>query len=102
MRIYLSAGLAEVEVLAAGTEISAQRFVPSSEDEAEEFESFSEAAALGGVVVSADVGDPDAPVTLAEVASFHLDVDGSGDLAWYATQEVDAVLLIMRNTASEA
>ena len=36
--------------------------------------------------------DPDDPFTLAQVASFHLDADGSGDLAWYAPQELDQVI----------
>lgn len=100
MRIYLPAGLTELEQLAAGEPMSAAAYVPESEDEEAEFAAFSEASDHGAVVVSADVPGPDAPVTLAEVASFHLDLDGSGDLAWFATQEIDAVLLAMRNTAS--
>jgi hypothetical protein len=53
-------------------------------------------------VAAAELNDPDGPATLADVASFHLDVDGTGDLAWYATQEIDAVLrtLQTRGTAS--
>ena len=31
-------------------------------------------------------------MTLDDIVSFHLDIDGTGDLAWYATQEIDAVL----------
>ena len=41
-------------------------------------------------------------MTLAKVASFHVDLDASGDLAWFATQEVDAVLLALRNTAPKS
>ncbi len=53
-------------------------------------------------MAAAEVDDPDGPVSLDEVVSFHLDVDGSGDLAWYATQEIDAVLSALAgpNTAS--
>ena len=99
MRIYLSAQLADIESLASGGAVGATRVIPTSEDEEDEFEAFSEAANHAAVVIAADVSHPDAPVALADVASFHVDLDESGDLAWYATQEIDAVLLVLRNTA---
>lgn len=102
MRIYLSAALSDLEALAGGGAIDPSRVIPAGEDEEAEFEAFSEASAGAAAVVAADVDHSDAPVTLAEVASFHVDLDGTGDLAWFATQEIDAVLLAVRNTASEA
>jgi hypothetical protein len=30
------------------------------------------------------------------VASLHLDADGSGDMAWYAPQELDEVIGLLR------
>lgn len=99
MRIYVPAGLEEIERLATGGTVTAQAIVPASEDEDDEFVAFGEAAAIGPVVVSADVDTPETPVTLDAVAAFHLDIDDSGDLAWFATQEIDAVLLALRDTA---
>lgn len=101
MRIYLAATRADVEKLAAGGAVTAQAFTPESEDEAAEFVAFGEAAEHGAVVISADVASHDEPVTVDKVAAFHVDVDGSGDLAWFATQELDAVLLAMRSRASD-
>lgn len=95
MRIYVSATLADLEALAGGGAIDAARVIPASEDEEAEFEAFCEAAVGAAAVVAADVDSQDAPVTLAEVASFHVDLDGTGDLAWFATQEMDAVLLAL-------
>jgi len=102
MRIYLPAKLDDVERLASGGVVTAEVFTPEAEDEDAEFAAFEEAAAHGAVVISADVGSPEEPVTMDKVASFHVDVDGSGDLAWFATQEIDAVLLALRSTAPEA
>lgn len=99
MRLYLPAGLADLETLVAGNAIDASRVIPTSEDEEAEFEAFSQASDGAVVVVSADVDAPDSPVTLADVASFHVDLDGSGDLAWYATQEIDAVLFTLKGRA---
>ena len=58
---------------------------------------------LGGagrrVVVVADVPDPDGGVPLRDVVAVHADpadrpagADPDDDLAWYATQEIDAIL----------
>lgn len=102
MRIYLPAGLGEIEALASGGAVSGQAVVPATEDEDDEFVAFHEASTYGPVVISVDLDGPELPVTLDTVAAFHLDIDGSGDLAWFATQEIDAVLLVLRNTASEA
>jgi hypothetical protein len=100
VRIYLPASLGDVETLAAGGALTTQAFTPATEDEDAEFAAFGEAAEHGVAVISADVATRGEPVTMDSVASFHVDVDGSGDLAWFATQEIDAVLLALRSTAS--
>lgn len=99
MRIYLPVDIDELELLNQDSAIEATRFVPEDEDEESEFSAYSAAAAEGRVVVSADVPSLDAPVTLAEVAAFHVDLDGSGGLAWFATQEIGAVLAALRAAA---
>lgn len=99
MRIYLPVDIADLELLDRDSAIEVTRFVPEDEDEESEFSAFSAAAANGRAVVSADVPSLDVPVTLAEVAAFHVDLDGSGDLAWFATQEIGAVLAALRAAA---
>jgi hypothetical protein len=44
------------------------------------------------VAAAAELDDPDGPVTLDDIASLHVDLDDSGDLAWFATQEIAAVV----------
>ena len=44
------------------------------------------------VVIAADIDNEFEPLTLKQVASFHVDADGTGDLAWYATQELPFLL----------
>lgn len=102
MRVYLAVSLDELKALAAGHAVTATAFVAASEDEEDELAALEEASENGVAVVAADLDDPDGPVTLVEAASIHVDVDGSGDLAWYATQEIDAVLHTLEdgNTAS--
>ncbi len=71
-------------------------YASASDDEEDEFAALAAASEAGSVVVVAEVDDPDdgddQAITLDEVAAVHVDVDGSGDLAWYATQEIDVVL----------
>lgn len=93
MRIYAGVTRAELEALHAdGTALSGERFVAASEDEEDEAAALEEASEAGAAVVVAELDDEDAPIGLDDVASFHVDVDGSGDLAWYARQELPAVL----------
>jgi hypothetical protein len=97
MRVYLPAGLDALEELRAGRDVDLSAVVPASDDELDEFEALSAAAEQqGDVVIAADVERPDAPVSIDRVASFHLDADGSGDLAWYAPQELDQVIELLR------
>lgn len=92
MRVYFAADAAALARLRDGEAVTLVGFEPASDDELDEFAALSDAAEAGAVVVAAEVDAVDAPVTLDQVASFHLDVDGSGDLAWYARQELADVL----------
>ena len=92
MRVYLAVGREELTALAAGAAISAPAFLAASEDEEDELAALEEASEHAVAVAAAELDDPDGPVTLDDIVSFHLDIDGTGDLAWYATQEIDAVL----------
>ena len=95
MRIYVAVDAELLQRLAAGERISAPAFRAETEDEEDEAAALEEAAEHGRIVVAADVeGDDD--VTLDDVASLHVDLDGTGDLAWFATQEIDAVLRIVQ------
>lgn len=96
-RIYLPARLVDLERLRDGAAVSLPAVVPASEDELDEFDALSEAAGQGDVVIAADVDSVDAPITPEQVASLHLDADGSGDLAWYAAQELDDVIALLRS-----
>ncbi|AWB93002.1 hypothetical protein [Aeromicrobium chenweiae] len=101
MRVYLGLTVDELAALEAGQTITpAEAFLSASVDEEDELAALEEAAEHGAVAAAAELDDPDGPVRLVDVASFHLDVDGSGDLAWYAPQEIDAVLREVRGTAS--
>jgi hypothetical protein len=110
MRVYLPttvAGLARLRdegVLPA----SAERYVAGGDGEEQEYAALMAAAAdsadlLGGagrrVVVVAEVADPDGAVELRDVVALHADTedrpagaDPDEDLAWYAVQELDALL----------
>ena len=92
MRVYLAADAAALESLRNGESLTLQPVVPDSDDEEDEFAALSEAAEAGPVVIAADIDNEFQPLTMAQVASFHVDADGSGDLAWFATQEINQVL----------
>lgn len=93
MRVYVGLTRDDLLTLADGGAVTpAESFVAASVDEEDELAALEEAAEHGDVAAAAELDDPDGPVTLADVASLHLDVDGSGDLAWYATQEIAAVI----------
>ena len=101
MRVYLALGLDELTALADGEAVTVEAYVPASQDEEDELAALEEASDHGPVAAAAEVDYPDGSVTLAEIASFHLDTDGSGHLAWFATQEIDAVIRELRTTAPE-
>jgi hypothetical protein len=99
MRLYLSADAAALRSLRDGASVTLPAFVAASDDEEDEFAALAAASEAAKVVVVADVDDPgdgdDQAITLDEVVAVHVDADGSGDLAWYATQEIDVVLELL-------
>ena len=99
MRLYLSADAAALRSLRDGASVTLPAFAAASDDEEDEFAALAAAAEAGMVVVVADVDRPDdgddQTVSLDEVVAVHVDLDGSGDLAWYATQEIDDLLELL-------
>lgn len=96
MRVYLGLTRDELDALASGAPVTpAEAFVAASVDEEDELAALEEAAEHGAVAAAAELDDPDGPVTLADIASLHVDLDGSGDLAWFATQEIAAVVELL-------
>jgi hypothetical protein len=93
--LYLSADAADLRSLRDGGQVALPVQVPASDDEADEFEALTRAAEAGAAVVTVEVDRGDQPVTLDDVQAIHVDADGSGDLAWYATQEIDEVLRLL-------
>jgi len=94
MRVYLAADVAALRSLREGGSVTLPAFLAASDDELDEFEALSSAAG-GGVAVAAEVDREDQPVTMRDVQALHVDVDGTGDLAWFATQEIDDVLELL-------
>lgn len=92
MRVYFAADLATLRDLDGGGGYTGARVVAASDDELDEFAAMTEAAAGSGVVVAAEIDQPESPVTMEAVAALHVDTDGTGDLAWYAPQELDQVI----------
>ena len=96
MRLYLTADVVALRSLRDGASVTLPGFAAASDDEEDEFAALAAASDAGTVVVVAEVDHPDEgddqAITLDEVEAVHVDVDGSGDLAWYATQEIDMVL----------
>ncbi len=95
MRIYIAIDADLLQQLADGRRIQGMAFQAETEDEEDELAALQEAAEHGPVVAAAEVSDTE-EVALDDIASFHIDLDGTGDLAWFATQEIDAVLREVR------
>ncbi len=96
VRVYLGLSADDLLALEAGRAVTpADAFVAASVDEEDELAALEEAAEHGAVAAAAELGDPDGPVRLVDIASLHLDIDDSGDLAWYATQEIAAVIALV-------
>ena len=95
VRVYLAADASAVTTLRDGGSVTLPAVIAESDDEEDEFDALTQAAASGPVVVVAEVGRADVPVSLSEVQALHVDADVSGDLAWYAPTEVDEVLRLV-------
>ncbi len=89
MRIYAGVTRDELEALhTQGTALAGERFVAATDDEEDEAAALEAAAEAGDAAVVAELDDEDAPIALDDVDSIHVDADGTGDLAWYARQEL--------------
>ncbi len=95
MRLYLAADAEALRTLRAGGAVTLPSFVAASDDEEDEFAALSQAATAGAAVVIAELDRDDQPVALSDVEAIHVDADGSGDLAWYAAQEIDEVVALL-------
>lgn len=92
MRIYLSADANDLRELRDGGSVVGVTHLPHSDDEADEFDAMMAAVVPGCAVLAAEVDSLTDPIDLTNVAALHVDVDGSGDLAWFAPQEIDEVI----------
>lgn len=96
MRLYLAADAAALDALRDGGSVTLTAFAAGSEDEEDELAALESAAPVAVVVDVDEVEDGETQtITLEHVAALHVDADGSGDLAWYAAQEIDAVLELL-------
>lgn len=92
MRIFFSADGKDLRELRDGGSVLGVTQVPRSDDEADEFDAMMAAFVPGGAVLAAEVDSVTDPVGLTNLAALHVDLDGSGDLAWFAPQEIDEVI----------
>lgn len=96
VRVWVGVDADALWSLREGQPLGGEVVAAESDDEQHEMEALQAAAEDGPVVVVAEVAEAAdgaaADVTLADVEALHLDVDGSGSLAWYAPQEIDTVL----------
>lgn len=92
MRAYAALGADQVVELRDGGAVRTGLVVPASESDDDELAALEQAAGEARVVAAIDVDDAGASFRLSDVASFHVDGDGSGHLQWFARQEIDAVV----------
>lgn len=95
IRVYAPAGAEHLRRLAEDRPLELEVVTAASEDEEDEYDALLTAAEQGPVVVTAEVEAEAAPIRPQDVRSFHVDADGSGDLAWYAPQELDQVIALL-------
>ena len=111
VRLYLAGDRAALQALRDGGSVTLTAFAAASHgggagpwaanstDEEDEFAALMQAFEEGAAVVAVDVEEVDPgdtqSVTLDQVAALHVDLDGSGDLAWFATQELDQVVELL-------
>lgn len=92
MRVWAGIDAAALVALRDGGTLAGELVAAESEDEQHEYEALLAASEDGPVVVVAELPQPEAGVTLDLVEAWYVDADGSGELAWYAPEEVGAVL----------
>lgn len=92
MRVYFSADGKDLRELRDGGSVLGVTHVPRSDDEADEFDAMMAALVPGCAVLAAEVDSVTDAVGMTNVAALHVDLDGSGDLAWFAPQEIDEVI----------
>jgi len=97
VRVYLPVGLTELDLLAEGRQIEVEGYVAASTEEEDELAAVEAAAEDAPAVAVAEVDDPDGPVALTDIEALHTAVDDSGDLAWFAPSELDAVIDTVRS-----
>lgn len=95
LRVYGPASADDLRALVAGEPVRLDVVTAVSEDEEQEYDALLAAAERGPAVVAAVVADVSAAIMSADVQAIHVDADGSGDLAWYAPQEIDQVIAIL-------
>ncbi|CAN5329906.1 hypothetical protein BH09ACT12_BH09ACT12_13400 [soil metagenome] len=109
-RIYLATTIAGVRGLLDSGSIAPEPepFEAAGDDEAAEYDALMSAADVSAalldgpgrrIVLVAEVGDPSAPLTIADLVAVHADVadrpaqaDPDEDLAWFGVQEIDTLL----------
>ncbi|MTB87787.1 hypothetical protein H9L21_04420 [Aeromicrobium senzhongii] len=95
VRVYGAADVQALRALADDQPVTLDYVIAASADEEDEYDALMTAAEDGPVVVCALVEADGAPVRLEDLQSLHVDADGSGDLAWYAPQELDDVIELL-------
>lgn len=99
IRVYAPATAAHLRDLADERPLELEVLTAASDDEEDEYDALLTAAEQGTVVITAEVETTEAPIRPQDVQALHLDADGSGDLAWYAPQELDQVLAMLEAPA---
>lgn len=94
-RAYVPADREQLALLLTGELPIYQIVWPESEDEQDEYDALMTAAEYGEVVIAVDVNADAELAERTQVAAIHLDVDGSGDLAWFAPDELSDVIALL-------
>lgn len=97
IRVYAPASADHLRELAQDQPVEIEAFTAASENEEDEYDALLVAAEEAVLVITAEVETADAPIRPRDVRAFHLDADGSGDLAWYAPEELDQVIALLQD-----
>lgn len=101
MRVWVGTDVAGLRALDCGEPLLGERISAQSEDEEHEHEAMLTAATAGSAVVVAEV-DRHEDLTYLTVQAFHVDLDGSGLLAWFASQEIAQVITAVDRPPDDA